>query len=142
MLDKMVNMKYSLPDNIEISGEGRDLLQRMLLPDPNQRIQLEQIMVHPWFVTNLPPEAATMNDSYLRAAFPAGECEWGCAQWPPGQQGRAGRWDEPASCWRAHCLPALCHVHGSAITACGAETLSSGQRAHGRLGGGMHAAAA
>jgi len=72
MLDKMVNMKYSLPDNIEISAEGRDLLQRMLLPDPNQRIQLEQIMVHPWFVTNLPPEAATMNDSYLRAAFPPG----------------------------------------------------------------------
>jgi len=27
-------------------------------------------MVHPWFTTNLPPEAATMNDSYLRAAFP------------------------------------------------------------------------
>lgn len=45
MLDKMVNMKYALPDTIEISQEGRNLLQRMLLPDPNQRIQLEQIMV-------------------------------------------------------------------------------------------------
>ena len=55
------------------SGEGRDLLQRMLLPDPAARIQLEQIMVHPWFTTNLPPEAATMNESYLRAAFPPGE---------------------------------------------------------------------
>ena len=58
-------------------AEGRDLLQRMLLPDPASRIQFEQIMVHPWFMTNLPPEAATMNDSYLRAAFPPGECERG-----------------------------------------------------------------
>ncbi len=55
------------------AAEGRDLLQRMLLPDPSARIQLEQIMSHPWFTTNLPPEAATMNESYLRAAFPPGE---------------------------------------------------------------------
>mmetsp|Transcript_40234 Transcript_40234/g.89327 ORF Transcript_40234/g.89327 Transcript_40234/m.89327 type:complete len:381 (-) Transcript_40234:812-1954(-) len=72
MLDKMVNMRYAMPEGVEISAEGRDLLQRMLLPDPNQRIQLEQIMRHPWFLTNLPPEAATMNDSYLKASFPPG----------------------------------------------------------------------
>jgi hypothetical protein len=39
----MVNMKYSIPDIADTSPEGRDLLQRMLLPDPNQRIQLEQV---------------------------------------------------------------------------------------------------
>eukprot|EP00798_Chlamydomonas_sp_ICE-L_P024140 gene24140-9725_t len=72
MLDKMVNMRYPMPDGVEISPEGRDLLQRMLLPDPAQRVQLEQIMVHPWFTTNLPPEAATMNTSYLKAGLPAG----------------------------------------------------------------------
>ena len=44
----------------------------MLFPDPTQRIQLEQIMLHPWFTTNLPPEAATMNESYLRASYPPG----------------------------------------------------------------------
>jgi serine/threonine-protein kinase SRK2 len=72
MLDKMVGMRYTIPDGVEVSPEGRDLLQCMLLPDPASRIQLEQIMVHPWFTTNLPPEAATMNDSYLRAPFPPG----------------------------------------------------------------------
>ncbi|KAG1679770.1 hypothetical protein FOA52_012681 [Chlamydomonas sp. UWO 241] len=71
MLDKMVGMRYTIPEGVEVSPEGRDLLQRMLLPDPAARIQLEQIMVHPWFTTNLPPEAATMNDSYLRASFPS-----------------------------------------------------------------------
>ena len=49
-------MRYLLPEGVEISPDGCDLLQRMLLPDPAQRIQLEQIMVHPWFTTNLPPE--------------------------------------------------------------------------------------
>jgi hypothetical protein len=29
---------------VEISPEGRDLLQRMLLPDPAARIHLEQIV--------------------------------------------------------------------------------------------------
>jgi hypothetical protein len=43
MLDKMVNMKYTIPENADTSPEGRDLLQRMLLPDPHQRIQLEQV---------------------------------------------------------------------------------------------------
>lgn len=36
------------------------------------RIKLEEVMLHPWFTTNLPPEAASMNDSYLRAPFPPG----------------------------------------------------------------------
>ncbi|GAX76465.1 hypothetical protein CEUSTIGMA_g3910.t1 [Chlamydomonas eustigma] len=72
LVGMMVDMKYTIPEDVEVSSEGRDLLQRMLLPDPATRIQLEQIMVHPWFTTNLPPEAATLNDSYLRAPFPAG----------------------------------------------------------------------
>ena len=72
MLDKMVNSKYIIPENIEMSADGLDLVRRLLLPDPTQRIQLDQIMQHPWFVTNLPPEAATMNDAYLKAVFPPG----------------------------------------------------------------------
>eukprot|EP00798_Chlamydomonas_sp_ICE-L_P004614 gene4614-14808_t len=63
MLDKM---------SVEISPEGRDLLRLMLLPDPASRIQLDQLILHPWFSANLPPEAAVMNDSYLRAGFPPG----------------------------------------------------------------------
>ncbi len=89
MLDKMVNMRYTIPDNVDTSPEGRDLLRRMLLPDPQQRIQLEQIMQHPWFVTNLPPEAATMNDTYLKASFPPGACVVGGRG---GEGAAGGRW--------------------------------------------------
>ncbi|KAJ9529711.1 hypothetical protein QJQ45_014440 [Haematococcus lacustris] len=75
MLDKMLNQRYSIPEAADTSAKGRDLLQRMLLPDPVHRIQLDQIRSHPWFLTNLPPEATTMNDSYLKAPFPAGAGE-------------------------------------------------------------------
>lgn len=71
------------------TAEGQDLLRRMLLPDPSARIQLEQIMVHPWFTTNLPPEAATMNESYLRQGLPPGAfCAWG-------EEGRGGVFEAP-----------------------------------------------
>lgn len=72
MLDKMVNMKYSMPENVEITAECRDLLTKMMLPDPNHRLRIEDVMKHPWFTTNLPPDAATMNSCYLSAPFPAG----------------------------------------------------------------------
>lgn len=41
---------------MEISEPGKDLLKKMLLPDPKERITLEDVMKHPWFTTNLPPE--------------------------------------------------------------------------------------
>ncbi len=66
-----MHQRYSLDAGVEISGQGKELLQAMLLPDPKKRIPLEAVMTHPWFTTNLPPEAATMNDSYLKAGFPA-----------------------------------------------------------------------
>lgn len=36
MLDKMVGQKYPIPEPCDITPEGRDLLVRMLLPDPQQ----------------------------------------------------------------------------------------------------------
>uniref|UniRef100_A0A7R9VAN1 Protein kinase domain-containing protein n=1 Tax=Chlamydomonas euryale TaxID=1486919 RepID=A0A7R9VAN1_9CHLO len=72
VLEKMVNMQFAMPSHVEVSAEGKDLLQRMLAPDPKQRVQLEHIMVHPWFTTNLPPEATTMNEAYMRAELPPG----------------------------------------------------------------------
>ncbi|GLI66872.1 hypothetical protein VaNZ11_010863 [Volvox africanus] len=72
MLDNMVRQRYELPTKVDISEPGKDLLKKMLLPDPKERITLEEVMKHPWFTTNLPPEAPTMNESYLKAGFPPG----------------------------------------------------------------------
>lgn len=65
MMDRIVNMQWSIPDTIAISNECRELLCRMLVADPNQRISMDDIQKHQWFLTNLPPEAAAMNDNYL-----------------------------------------------------------------------------
>jgi hypothetical protein len=50
---------------VEISSECRDLLCRTLVADPAQRISMSDIQRHRWFLTNLPPEAVSMNDNYL-----------------------------------------------------------------------------
>lgn len=65
MMDRIVNMQWAIPTNIEISPECRDLLTRMLVRDPDDRITMAQIHKHPWFIANLPMEAVSMNDSYL-----------------------------------------------------------------------------
>ena len=38
--------KYNLPD--EISEDAKDLLSRILNPDPTLRITINEILVHPW----------------------------------------------------------------------------------------------
>jgi serine/threonine-protein kinase SRK2 len=49
-------VQWAIPSNIEISAECRDLLTRMLVRDPDERITMAQIHKHPWFIANLPME--------------------------------------------------------------------------------------
>jgi serine/threonine protein kinase len=48
--------QWNVPDGVEISAECRDLLARMLVRDPEERITMAQIHTHPWFTANLPAE--------------------------------------------------------------------------------------
>lgn len=65
MLDKMVTSRFSWPRSTQVSPELKDLLTRLLKPDPNQRITMPEVMAHPWFTVNLPPDAPRMNETYL-----------------------------------------------------------------------------
>jgi serine/threonine-protein kinase SRK2 len=65
MMDRISRMQLALPDSVEISPECRDLLCRTLVADPSARITMSDIQRHRWFLTNLPPEAVSMNDNYL-----------------------------------------------------------------------------
>ena len=42
----------------------RHLLERMLVVDPLDRFSVNQILQHPWFLVDLPPNALRMNDFY------------------------------------------------------------------------------
>jgi serine/threonine protein kinase len=68
MLEQMVGCQYEIPDSFGLSEDCKDLLRRMLMPEPHKRISTEDILAHRWFNTNLPPEAATMNDRCLQLA--------------------------------------------------------------------------
>jgi serine/threonine-protein kinase SRK2 len=43
----------------------QDLLDKILVADPNNRFTIQDIIQHPWFQTDLPGRALKMNDDYL-----------------------------------------------------------------------------
>lgn len=54
------------------ASEGvRDIMHRMLTPDPKQRITVAQIMAHPWFCTDLPAGVTELNETLLATAAAA-----------------------------------------------------------------------
>ena len=48
---RVLDVKYTLPENL--SAQGRDLLQRVFVKDPNARVTIAGIRTHAWFVQDL-----------------------------------------------------------------------------------------
>ncbi|GIL60342.1 hypothetical protein Vafri_14963 [Volvox africanus] len=65
MMQRILRMEWSIPADVEVSPEGRDLLCKLLVGDPRHRLTMSQIQSHPWFLTNIPPDASAMNDNFL-----------------------------------------------------------------------------
>ena len=55
-------MEYRIPEGGKVSDELRDLLSKILVEDPQQRISMQGIMAHPWFKKDLPEGVLEMND--------------------------------------------------------------------------------
>ncbi len=49
----------------------RDIIHRMLNPDPKNRITVPEIMAHPWFMTDLPAGVTDLNETLLATAAAA-----------------------------------------------------------------------
>jgi serine/threonine protein kinase len=67
------------------ASEGvRDIMHRMLNPDPAQRITVAQIMAHPWFTTDLPAGVTELNETLLAtaAAVEVDDYDAGCSLSP------------------------------------------------------------
>lgn len=60
-MQRILNVEYSLPPSANISPECRDLLSKLLVANPRNRITIEGIWQHPWFQQGLPPGVAEMN---------------------------------------------------------------------------------
>ena len=48
----------------------------MLRPNPQQRMGVEQVLEHPWFLTDLPEGALTMNSWYLDHVASLEDVSW------------------------------------------------------------------
>lgn len=57
-IQRIMNVRYSFPPNLKISPECLDLIAKIFLANPTQRITIADIKAHPWFLKNLPAELA------------------------------------------------------------------------------------
>ena len=51
----------------KVSAPCQDLLARLLVANPNERMSMEEIKEHSWFLEDLPEGALAMNDWYLQS---------------------------------------------------------------------------
>ena len=55
-LQRIMSVKYSFPTSLHLSRECLDLISRIFVANPAQRISIAQIKQHAWFLRNLPEE--------------------------------------------------------------------------------------
>lgn len=66
MIQRILRVDYEFPSELRISAELRDLMSKILVPDPSKRISITGIYDHPWYNKDLPPGVKQMNQ-HLRA---------------------------------------------------------------------------
>jgi serine/threonine-protein kinase SRK2 len=71
MLQRILKLEYELPPRIAVSPEAHSLLAAMLVAQPEQRISIQQMQRHPFFLRDLPPGVAEMNDRLVPPGAPS-----------------------------------------------------------------------
>ncbi|XP_071701796.1 serine/threonine-protein kinase SAPK1-like isoform X2 [Rutidosis leptorrhynchoides] len=61
---RILGVQYAIPDTVEISLECRHLLYRIFVADPDKRLTIPEIQMHPWFLTNLPTDLMAGGNSH------------------------------------------------------------------------------
>lgn len=55
-IKRITKLQYAFPPAVRLSNELHDLIARIFVTSPQQRMSLAQIKRHPWFLKNLPPD--------------------------------------------------------------------------------------
>ena len=58
---RLKDLDYEIPQRM-MSSECEDLVRRILVSDPTQRLTIRDIQSHPWYKKDLPPGALDMNE--------------------------------------------------------------------------------
>lgn len=64
---QILALDYSIPETV--SPKCRDLIQKILVLNPIQRLTLPHIMLHPWLECHLPVPASTFSSLELQSSF-------------------------------------------------------------------------
>lgn len=51
-----MSCRYSFPSHVKLSKDCLNLISRIFVINPAQRIKIAGIKAHPWFIKNLPKE--------------------------------------------------------------------------------------
>uniref|UniRef100_A0A7S1CUB7 Protein kinase domain-containing protein n=1 Tax=Picochlorum oklahomense TaxID=249345 RepID=A0A7S1CUB7_9CHLO len=70
VLMRILKVDYVIPERPALSDEAKDLIQKILVKNPKERLSLEQIQNHPWFQTNLPQGSLEYNTWALQVPNP------------------------------------------------------------------------
>eukprot|EP00891_Asterochloris_glomerata_P003766 jgi/Astpho2/3766/fgenesh1_pg.00060_%23_64_t len=71
----IVNARYMLPTDVELSESSKDLIRGMLTPNTVNRFGVADIKQHPWFLEDLPDGALDMNSTLMQQAHSLDEKE-------------------------------------------------------------------
>ncbi|KAJ3674358.1 hypothetical protein LUZ60_004974 [Juncus effusus] len=73
-IQRILGVQYSIPDYVHISPECRNLISRIFVANPAERISIPEIRTHEWFLRNLPADlmddASMTSPSYLEPEQP------------------------------------------------------------------------
>ncbi|XP_057541708.1 serine/threonine-protein kinase SRK2I-like [Amaranthus tricolor] len=61
MIQRILSVQYTIPENINLSPECRHLISRIFVPDPESRITIPEIKKHEWFIKNFPTDLMDEN---------------------------------------------------------------------------------
>ncbi|XP_048544528.1 serine/threonine-protein kinase SAPK10-like isoform X2 [Triticum urartu] len=61
IIQRIQSVEYSVPNDLHLSAECRDLISKIFVADPAARITVPEIRNHPWFLKNLPADDSTMS---------------------------------------------------------------------------------
>lgn len=64
-MQRIVQAEYEFPPHVKVSKACRDLLHKILTPDPAKRVTVPDIQNHVWYKKDLPRGVSDMNDNLL-----------------------------------------------------------------------------
>lgn len=70
VLMRIINEDYFFPEKPAISEEAKDMIRRILVKDPKQRLDINQIQQHTWFQKDLPQGSLDYNTWALQVENP------------------------------------------------------------------------